>query len=456
MENIIVSFDNNVLKISYTDKNSLFSTEVNLNESIVDSSHILDQQKFSENLVQGLTNLNIKPKNPVLNFLISPENVFTFFLTVGKNMTDIEGAILNEARKRLDTVSIDEIYYSYQKIAPFVYQFTGVKKRILEDYLEVSNITKIPIQSVIPWLFLFPKILADNDPCIFITKANTKEVVALSEFNGIYYTGLYDDASTTSDDIERLVAELSIYKRVNPIKRVFLMDYDHFNPGPNFVVSQLPVPINALTDDDNNKLHIMFNYLLQKDSSFLANNTNLLNILAVPALENSNKKVMIVAGIGALVLMLGGLGFFGMNKINESNKKVAGESTESQVLSENDEVKETKPNTPKEQKPQETVEKVDPKSLKKEDLRIRVENGAGIPGIAAKTQGTLEELGYVVTGIGNYEQDNRENTLLRFKDSKSAYKVLLSEDLKKDYELVVEDGLDESLEYDVLLVIGSN
>jgi hypothetical protein len=85
MENIIVSFDSNVLKISYTDKNSLLSTEVNLNESIVDSSHILDQQKFSEHLVEGITSLNIKPKNPVLNFLISPENVYTFFLTVGKN-----------------------------------------------------------------------------------------------------------------------------------------------------------------------------------------------------------------------------------------------------------------------------------------------------------------------------------------------------------------------------------
>jgi hypothetical protein len=237
-----------------------------------------------------------------------------------------------------------------------------------------------------------------------------------------------------------------------------LLDYDQFNPGPNFVVSQLPVPINALTDDGGNKLHIMFNYLLEKDSSFLVNNTNLLNILAVPALENSNKKVMLVAGIGALVLVLGGLSFFGMNKINESNRKVANDANKSDVLSERDEVKETTKSTNEQETNNDSSqqEKVDPKTLKKEDLKIRVENGAGIPGVAASTQGKLEDFGYVVTGIGNYEEDNRENTLIKFKDSKSAYKVLLSEDLKTDYELVVEDGLDESLEYDVLLVIGTN
>ncbi|MBP7927810.1 hypothetical protein KAZ57_01545, partial [Patescibacteria group bacterium] len=288
MENIIVSFDSNLLKISYADKKGLYSTEVNLDETIVDSSHILNEQRFAELLIEGITNLSVKPKNPVLNFLISPENVYTFFMTVSKNMTDIDGAILAEARKKLEHVSIDEIYYSYQKIAPFVYQFTGVKKQILEDFIELSNITKIPVQSVIPWLFLFPKILADNDPCIFITKANNKDVVSLSEFNGIYYTGLYDATNTTSEDIEKLVAELSIYKRVNPIKRVFLMDSEYLNPGPNFVVSELPVPVNALTGNDNNKLHVLFNYLVERDNSFLFNNTNLLNLIAVPAVANSN------------------------------------------------------------------------------------------------------------------------------------------------------------------------
>jgi hypothetical protein len=453
MENLIVSFDSNVLKVSYTDKKAIYSTELNLDPSLVDNSHILNEQGFAQALLQAISTLGAKPKSPVLNFLISPENVYTFFMTVSKNMPDIDGAILTEARKKLENVSIDELYYSYQKIAPFVYQFTAVKKQILEDYLELSNIVNIPVQSVIPWLFLFPKILADNDPCIFITKANNKEVVALSEFNGIYYTGLYDDKNTTSEDIEKLVAELSIYKRVNPIRRVFLVDAPHFNPGPNFVVSELPIPINALTDSDNNKLHILFNYLIERDNSFLFNNTNLLNLIAVPAVEHANRKVMVVAGLGALLLVLGGLGFFGMSRINNDSGQVASETTQSQVLSEKDEAKQSTQTQEEEKKEQEEKKAED---LKKEDLKVRVENGAGIPGIAAKTQSTLEGLGYVVTSIGNSEGDNRENTLLKFKNSKSAYKVLLSEDLKKEYELVVEDDLDESLEYDVLVVLGKN
>ncbi len=93
--------------------------------------------------------------------------------------------------------------------------------------------------------------------------------------------------------------------------------------------------------------------------------------------------------------------------------------------------------------------------LNKNDIKIRVENGSGIPGVAAKTQTVLQDLTYVVPEIGNSDGDNRKNTLIKIKKSKVDYKDLLIADLKTNYDLVVEDGLDESLTYDVLITVGA-
>ncbi len=442
MQNIFVSFDCNTLKLSLSDKNGISNISKDLDISIVEGAKILDLRKFSEVLTDALGSLKTKTSEGVLNFTIAPDYVYSFFLTLGKDTGDIEAAVHMEAIKRLEVAHLDDLYFSYFKIAPFVYRFIGVKKDILDSYLEISNIAKIPVQSVIPWLFLFPKVLADNDPCIFLTRSNTKEIIALSEFNGIYYIGSYEDEQTSMEDMTKLVEDLSIYKRAQPIKRVFTLDYGEIKLDDDYKVATLPVPINGLADDDNYKLHILFNYLMSKDSSFLLTNVNLLNLLQLPAVS-ATPKPMVYAGALAVVLVLAGGLYFGF--ANKSGGELAQENTNTAVLG-----NETKP----ESTPSATVEKPKP-VLKKEDLKIRIENGAGIAGIAAKAQTKLTELGYTVSGIGNFEGDNRNNTLIRIKKSKADFKELLTTDLKDTYELSFEETLPETEEHDALVVLGA-
>lgn len=446
MENIFISFDCNTLKLTHVDKNVSTNAKVELSKDVIDGPAIVNADLLANEITKLLGGLKVRIKNPVLHFLTSPEFVYSFFMTFGKDVEDIGVSVLEEARKKLIDVNLDDIYFSYIKIAPFVYQFVGVKKDLLEAFIQVSNTAKIPVQSVVPSLFLFPKILPDNDPSIFVMRSNTKEIIALSEFNAIYYAGLYEDEKTTDADLEKLVSELSVYKRVQPIKRVFTLDYNNFNPGSEFKVSPLPVPINGLTDDDNYKLHILFNYIIGKDSSLLLTSSNLLNLLPVPAVSRTPRPVVYAGALAIMLVLAGGL-FFSLNSGKSNNSQIAEGPKTTAVLGNTTEPKETTPSKPVEEKPAPV--------LNKKDLKVRVENGASIAGIASKTQNKLEELGYVVTGIGNAEED-RENTLVKFKTSKINYKELITTDLKADYELVIEEGLPETEEYDVLVVLGKN
>ena len=442
MQNIFISFDCNTLKLSLSDKNGIANVSKELDSSIVNGVNILDLQKFSQAVLEATDTLKVRSNEAVLNFAIAPDYVYSFFLTLGKDVGDIEAAVHMEAIKRLEVAHLDDLYFSYFKIAPFVYQFIGVKKDILENYLEISNLTKIPVQSVVPWLFLFPKIIADNDPCIFLTRSNTKEIVALSEFNGIYYIGSYEDDQTSMEDMTKLIDDLSIYKRTQPIKRIFTLDYGDIMLGDDYNVSVLPVPINGLTDDDNYKLHILFNYLMTKDNSFLMTNVNLLNLLQLPVVSSTPKPVVYAGALAVTLVLACGI-YFGFS--NKSSPQIAQENKNTAVLGNEVKIEST---------PSQPVEKPKP-VLKKEDIKIRVENGAGIAGIAAKAQTTLADLGYIVTGIGNFEGDTRNNTLIRIKKSKADYKELLTADLKDDYELSFEETLPESEEYDALIILGT-
>ncbi|MEN9389336.1 MAG: hypothetical protein RLY61_420, partial [Candidatus Parcubacteria bacterium] len=70
-------------------------------------------------------------------------------------------------------------------------------------------------------------------------------------------------------------------------------------------------------------------------------------------------------------------------------------------------------------------------------------------------QTKLADLEYTVTGIGNYEGENRNNTLIRIKKSKADYKELLTADLKDTYDLSFEETLPETEEHDALIILGA-
>ncbi|KKS17049.1 MAG: hypothetical protein UU72_C0008G0031 [candidate division WWE3 bacterium GW2011_GWB1_41_6] len=444
MQNLTLSLNENIVKLTLTVESEFRTASAKVDMNVANDTEVLDTQAFSEVVLGLIKELSIKAnKKPVLNYLVEPADIMVRFVTVNKRTGDSDENILEDIKSKLDNHNLDDIYFAYQKIAPFVYQFVGIKKDKMEKILEVSNNLGLSLQSVIPWILLLPKLVGTSEPCIFIYNTNGNQVVALSELNGIYFSETFDTAKTPKE-LEKLVSDLSVYKRAAPITRIYTVSSESFSLDPNYTVIPLLPSGEEFKDIKDFEMHALLNKLMEEDPSLLVSQLNLLNLLPLPVEQKKNASLVLVgAGSVAALMIFLGLIYTNLIRDNSTNQPV--------VTPENSEVlSETVEATPS----NEIVGEVE--ELKKEDLVIRIENGAGVPGVAAQTQEFVEGKGYKVAEIGNAEETGRDNTLLKIKPSKAAYKEMLLADLGDEFELVVEENLDENSEHDLLIVVGLN
>ncbi len=96
-----------------------------------------------------------------------------------------------------------------------------------------------------------------------------------------------------------------------------------------------------------------------------------------------------------------------------------------------------------------------PVEVKKEDLKIQVLNGSGIPGVAGKLKTLLEEKGYTVSDTGNADNYDYETTEIQVKSGKDEILKVLETDLKEDYSLNASpETLSDDVPYDARIIIG--
>lgn len=87
---------------------------------------------------------------------------------------------------------------------------------------------------------------------------------------------------------------------------------------------------------------------------------------------------------------------------------------------------------------------------------IKVLNGSGISGEAAKVRDVLEEEKFVVEEIGNAESTDIKETIVKVKkDVSKEFLTKLKEVLKKTHFLGLDETLDESEDEDIVIIIGS-
>ncbi len=443
MQDVIVSLNGNVLKVTSLFKNEFKSSEKELSHDIVEDSKIIDVEKFSVELSQLLNNIIMTKKNNFrLNFVVEPEDMYFRFVTVSKNDSDLEQKILTEIQGKLDDVKLADLYYSYLKIAPFVYQFVGTKKTHLDNIVEVSNKLNLELHSVLPWVLLLPKYVGANNSSIFVCHIGPNPSVVLSEMGGVFFVGSYDE-NEDPERLNKLVTELSVYKRVKPIDSVYTFNYSHLKDVDGLKIQEVAIPNAGQDQTKGFEANLLASYMLDLAPDTILSQANLLNTLPLPVVV---KKQMSLAPVGAVlmaVMIFGGFLFY----VNQHKNNSAG----SQVLGEGNA---TNQNLPIQTAP--TVEVTPPKVLDRKDLVIRIENGSGITGMASKTQGILEKLGYKVLEIDTADE-TRDSTLFKFKNTKSEFKDLLNADLKDYFPTVeVEENIDTSNTYDVLIIVGTS
>lgn len=450
MQDLIVSLSENTLKVSTVENKEFKGVSAEITKGVVNDHQIIDPEEFSKVLSELISSVTTKKSRSLsLNILAEPSDVFFKFIPVKKTGGDVEDQIIDHIKDKEKDLPLEEMYFSYQKIAPFVYQFVGIRKEVIDKYIEVSNSIEIGLKGMVPWVLLLPRFTNKNEPSIYLTKSNGKQTVALSEFNGIFFSGVYEE-DKSADELKKLVQELSIYKRSNPITKVYIYDYENFSLNPEYEVLNLEIPNSDLEESKGFELHLLYNHMIKVDQDVLTTQVNLLNLLPVPVIKEETNKALVYAGAGAFLLVVGGL-IGGAMLLNRGETTVLeNKADKTEVLSENNgEETQQEQNTEQEQQ-EEQVE------LKREDIAIRVENGAGIPGIAGRTQTFLQNLGYSVPEIDNADEIGRADTLVRVKGSKSGYLDLLGGDMGEDFTVVTEQDLSEDLDYDVLIIVGTD
>ncbi len=449
MNDLIVSLDGNGIKASVLKNGDLRTSEKETDPQIYNQGLILQSEAFAgvlsgiaDNLCEG------KRSKHKLTFGVGFEQLVFKFVTVSKGSEDLNSKIIEEIKTKLDGILLEDLYFSYIKVAPFVYQFIGIKKAAMDGYLEVATLLGMELRAVLPWALMLPKYVGSNNSSIFVCQVGTKPVVVLSELGGIFFAGSYD-AEKSPEEINKLIQKLSVYKRVKPIDKVYTFNYPDFQESSGFAVRKIDLPNSRTTDLTGYEVNLLTQYMLDLSPDVVNSQANLVNILPLPAV---NKKVLAITPVGAsvgavllaLIVFSGGLGLLKIKNAKNINLSV-GDTP--QVLSENVVANETTTTI---------VENHPVVDLKKSDLSIRIENGSGINGIAAQTKTTLEKFGYKVDSIDTADLQ-RETTLLKIKKDKTQHKDMLSKDLAEKYpNIIVEDDLDMSLAYDVLLVVGGN
>jgi len=452
MQDLFISVSENKLRISTVDPKLGFkSVEEDLTENVISDYKIVDTATFASVLGEAIAKVSKQPKNRLLlNFIMEPQDAVLRFFTLNKGVNGDETQVISEIKTKIPDENLDELYFSYQKIAPFLYQFIGVKKELLEKYIEVSNLVGIGLKSIIPWALLLPKYMESTQPAIFVVKRGNKQVIALSELNGIFYTGSYEK-ERSSTELSEFIKQISFYNRTEPIKSVYSLNYDSFSLS-GFNVNRITLPIAELDSDSTKgfEINILTNFMLDKDPTIISNQNNVVNLLPLPEVVKKPSALVYVGSSVAGLAIVGLLIFFGFrNKPNNSENNLA-QNTNSQnqqaVLSGSESTTGSGSGSGENK----AVE------LKRSDLKIRVENGTGVSGLAAKTRDILNGLDYNVISIDT-ALDTRKETLLRFNKKSVDFKTLVTEDVKDKFQdAVIEDSLADGLEYNLLIIIGEN
>lgn len=93
--------------------------------------------------------------------------------------------------------------------------------------------------------------------------------------------------------------------------------------------------------------------------------------------------------------------------------------------------------------------------LDRSTLTIEVQNGSGVAGVAVKAGDYLKGLGYKVSAMGNADNFDYANTVVRVKDSKSSFLSLLKKDLGFSYTVgTASADLSSTAATDALVIVG--
>lgn len=430
-----------------------FLTE-DLLPTAVSRSRIIDPQEFCKELTRILAvHYGDKlPRLPIF-YILEPELTELFLLTGNKNGSSDEENDLMEKQisDRLVDEKPDELYFAQYKIAPFIYQFVGIKKDLLDPILESGALLGLEIGGILPLGLVLAKTNADVSS-MFVFPNGKENTVVFSELTGVTFAEKFG-GKLSVDELKELFWKLSVYNTKHGTVNIYT-----FSKQEQILGSEKHLVLDGGQKENNKDLGFLedgfeevdlVKKTLDKNPTVITSQANLINIIPVPAVVQKNNTPVVVGVSMLSFVLIAGLALqltVGLDSI--FGKKTAGQKQE--VLSEQEQVQETQTQTPEPSPTPQVVQK----DLKRTDLKLKVENGNGVPGSAGKINSYLEGLGYKVGEAGNADKSNYAKTQIVLPKELADYKELLVNDLKTNYSVEVVELDTKPTDYDVLIIVG--
>ncbi|KKQ22032.1 hypothetical protein A2999_00665 [Candidatus Wolfebacteria bacterium RIFCSPLOWO2_01_FULL_38_11] len=87
-------------------------------------------------------------------------------------------------------------------------------------------------------------------------------------------------------------------------------------------------------------------------------------------------------------------------------------------------------------------------------VKISVLNSTKIKGLADELKTILENNGFIVGAVGNYDPI-QERTFIKIKESRKDYNPLIKKVIEEKYQLADDQALNETDIYDIIIIIGN-
>ncbi len=405
-------------------------------------------------------------------FLILPQEVFNFFRTDVPNdiaPSALKSFVNDKARSQLTIPTEDLVgdYFLKNNNEQKVVNFYGLSQDLYSRYQKIFSLIELKIENIIPETIAYYKLFEKT------LRSEKKEIILYLHLEKNYCYGyLYDNfglidekkfsfAIKEEEKIEHLIKELinklsenqkkpnrliisgegsenirqdTFTKAVgvwtNPLKRIIPNFYDQYLKLL-IVDKNKPFPIL--------NLDICFaGFIFNKEEKFslgkiTSSSTYEKKSLTLPKITIKKELIIFIA---SFALSFGLFVILSQIKNNQifTNKKTVNNPTP-------------------------TIELPSPTptpSFKKEELKIEVLNGSGVPGKASEMKKILKEKGYQEIITGNAENFNYKKTEIKVKKDKYQALLMLKNDLKEYLNSFDEGLLEEKETADVIITFGSD
>ncbi|MCX7881127.1 MAG: LytR C-terminal domain-containing protein [Patescibacteria group bacterium] len=348
--------------------------------------------------------------------------------------------------------------------------FFSLEKVIVKQIQEVFNLLQLKIVNIVPETLTYFKLFEKT------LRKNKKEIIYYVNLNQKSIFGyLYDSFGLISNDkwrekiknnkdekielilkkkieelkkagfkLNRLIISGSLSETIrqdtftkevgvwtNPLKRIILNFYHSylnsfvFSNSSSFPFLNFDVCLGAFIFSQENKNFIQIKK--RKENNF-----------SLPKINLPQKEVFIFI----FSFFLSFLSFFLINKAFNSYQK------KPNILSK----KISFPSPTNRPSPTPTPSP----SFKKEELKIKVLNGSGVPGKAAEVKEILKEKNYQEILTGNAQNFDYQKTEIQIKKSKINALSLIKNDLKENLSSTKETFLSEDEAADIIIIVGKD